>query len=349
MNRTFGSNSGTRGRTRVKQFAGCGAAALAILSATAVTVGGPTGVHAGDGDNHLAVSVASNPAAVSSGDDVQYIVTVTNKNTTSNSGALMLTDSIACSPSSPCGHIISASQSGGPESWSCGVPSGTSVTCSLPGGMANQSTDTFSVIAQTDSGAARTMTDTAEVSTVDTGGATASTGAATTTVGSSSDTSGGTTTGFCPSNGCTISSGSEPTSNGTVGRIAFPAFGGSGFTYSFTMGTGTFCSPTSLVPCTGLTMSTGPLAGPNPGQTFTSTNPVTITLVYGAGITPTSLNTPLVFKSSTSTGPGTQIASCGTTIVTPCAKAPSRDAAGSLVVTILMSSHDPWVGSIYIP
>ena len=312
---------------------------------------------ASEADLSVTFPVASQPNPVTTGNDTLYTVKVTN---TTPSGAsatstnVTLTDTVSSGSS-----IVQAPSSGTTSGWSCTTASATRSTCTFANLAAGAST-TITVAAQAP-GAAGSMSDSASVTSSATDPNAANNSATQSTTVATPPSNSNTATGFCPNTGCTVSSGREPTAaNPTVARVAFPSFSGSGFTYSFSLGAGSFCSPTGGVSCTGDAVDLGNLLSSAYPQFTNANSPITVDVLYDSSITPGGVTTANAFKCtpsatndcSSSSGQGTPILNCAITAIAspdPCVNQETRDSVGALDVQILMLSSDPKVGNLYIP
>lgn len=310
--------------------------------------------------NSATVTVTSNQSTVTSGDLIQYTITVKNVGG-KPSKAASLSNNVTN------GTTESIEQTSGPDSWTCTQPS----TCTLAAGMAVGATDTFTAIVK--AGSPGTMTDTASVTIYDyNNGPTTSSGSATTTVTSGSNGGGNTITvsGFCKSTGCTISStsGNPTTANTTVSRVSFPAcqyatpatqsLCNKGFSYSYTLGPASFCSVNAAGggECTGSTANLGDLTVSTLPQFQDANHPIVVQLVYDASIT-TGLSdqngTLFNYKSTTANGPGDLLPLCAVDNSGACNAGQttvpdSNDGDTDLQGTTHLKSSDPYVGNYYV-
>jgi hypothetical protein len=339
-----------RGTTRL--IASAGAAALMAGGFVAVIEPGAEAMP----PNPITVSVSPSSSTTTSGDLLAFTVTVTNTSSKPTvEPSYSLNDKITNGTEQP----PYVQQISGPDAWTCQT---TKDMCDLFTTMPANAVDKFTLLVQAGT-AGSNVTDAATVTLWDgdsddrTGkldpDTPTSTGTGSSTVTSGTGGGGGgatTVTGFCPNTGCDIrSSSSQPTAtNPTVADVHFPAFSGSGFTYSYVLQTGkTFCAG----PCTDAAANLGDLTVSSLPQFTDPNHPIQIFLTYDTTVTQGASQgqgTAVAYKSTDGTT-GTPLVTCKPLQVgPPCAQVPSRDGNNDLDTEIDLLSTDPWIGNTYV-
>jgi hypothetical protein len=306
--------------------------------------------------NPITVSVSPSSSTTTSGDLLAFTVTVTNTSSKPTvEPSYTLSDKITNGTEQP----PYVQQTSGPDTWTCQT---TKDTCDLFTTMAAKAVDKFTLLVQAGS-AESNVTDAATVflwdgdsddrtAALDPDTPTSTGTGSSAVISGSGDGGGGSTTvtGFCPNTGCDIrsSSGQPTATNPTVSDVHFPAFSGSGFTYSYVLQTGkTFCGGAT---CTGAAANLGDLTVSSLPQFEDPTHPIQVFLTYDQSIATgvTGNGTTVAYKSTDGTV-GTPAVSCSIPITsTPCSQPTSRDSNGDLHTEIDLLSSDPWVGNFYI-